>query len=86
MANWYSNLEYSNRCVPGLTALHIIAVLGDDIMFKYFENTPLINKINFQDKNGNTALHLAVIVGSESIVSALLKSPLVDPNITNKSG
>ena len=42
--------------------------------------------MNMQDKDGNTALHLAVEVGDIYILHALVPTPEVKLNITNKKG
>ncbi|XBI77513.1 hypothetical protein VPH35_070600 [Triticum aestivum] len=42
--------------------------------------------MNMQDQQGNTALHLAVEVGDVYIVHALLSTPEVKLNLTNKKG
>jgi len=42
--------------------------------------------VNFKDKEGNTALSLAIIVGSRNITEWLIEKKQVDINIKNKDG
>ncbi|KAL6816354.1 ankyrin repeat-containing domain protein [Trichoderma camerunense] len=42
--------------------------------------------VNRQDDDGNTALHLAAILGRLEVMRLLLTKPSVDPNLTNKWG
>ena len=42
--------------------------------------------VNLMDVNGNTALHYSVSHGNFDVVSVLLDSKVVNPNILNKAG
>lgn len=71
----------------GSTALHLsiqpISIFHTiNIIIKLIENNC---KLNIQDKNGKTPLHIACIIGSEEIISLLLKSHALPYILDKKS-
>lgn len=77
-----ASLEIRNG--HGQTVLHRAATVGNAIILK--ELLPKsTNQIDWTDKNGNTALHLAVEDGHEDAVRLLLSSK-ANRNIPNSEG
>lgn len=77
----------SFRDSDGRTFLHIaVEKQRNDIVRFACKKVVLSSVLNMQDKEGNTALHLAVQLGNLSLVCSLLGNKRVLLNLTNKVG
>ncbi|BAT13838.1 Os11g0434850 [Oryza sativa Japonica Group] len=71
----------------GQSFLHAAAMKGHSSIISYaVKNSMLKHLLNAQDKEGNTPLHLAVVVEECKVVSKLLSSGEVHANIMNNAG
>jgi ankyrin repeat protein len=71
----------------GRSFLHAAALRGhSSIVSQVIKNRMLENLLNQQDREGNTALHLAVESGEYGTVSKLLSSGKVQVHIMNNAG
>jgi ankyrin repeat protein len=71
----------------GRSFLHAAALRGhSSIVSQVIKNRTLENLLNQQDREGNTALHLAVESGEYGTVSKLLSSGKVQVHIMNNAG
>lgn len=68
------------------TFLHVAVENGNNIVGYVCRNRSLSWILNMQDKDGNTALHLAVQEGSLSTFCPLFGNKQVHLNLTNKKG
>lgn len=69
----------------GQTALHHAARHGHvDICKLLVDRTSLLG-VNYQDKRGNTAMHVAAIYGQDEVIQTLVESG-VDSSIANIDG
>ncbi|EEE69488.1 hypothetical protein OsJ_28914 [Oryza sativa Japonica Group] len=76
----------SFRDSDGRTFLHIaVEKQRNDIVRFACKKVVLSSVLNMQDKEGNTALHLAVQLGNLSLVCSLLGNKRVLLNLTNKN-
>ncbi|KAF8716857.1 hypothetical protein HU200_025956 [Digitaria exilis] len=71
----------------GRSFLHAAALQGhSSIVSQVIKNRMLENLLNQQDREGNTALHLAVEAGEYGVVSKLLSSGKVQVHLMNNAG
>lgn len=71
----------------GRSFLHAAALQGhSSIVSHVIKNQMLENLLNQQDRDGNTALHLAVEAGEYGVVSKLLSSGKVQVHVMNNAG
>ena len=63
------------------TMLHIAAFKGYERLLDFLLRYQI--SVNLQDKNGNTALHLAILSGRVSTIELLTRCPLMDRQIRN---
>ncbi len=77
------NVTDSNLgCTP--YSLGVLSAMKAKSLF--FMLTAKLIDYNAQDKDGNTSLHFAAMLGRVDIVERLLTYPGVDPNVKNKDG
>ncbi|KAJ1276867.1 hypothetical protein BS78_05G249000 [Paspalum vaginatum] len=71
----------------GRSFLHAASLRGQSSVVSHVTKNPMLeNILNKQDREGNTALHLAVQAGEYNVVSKLLSSGKVQVHIMNNEG